>query len=154
MMQNLFKAVFFTFIFCLSLISAPLSADSEIQSEIRSEKQLKNGWYPWDPYQYVEGGEGFKTLTGLDIQLVKAISKKAKYNSIYEEISWKTHLDEIKNGTRDFAAGATWTEERAKFAYYSIPYRREENALYVRKGELGKYQFGDVPQTLQAIPQQ
>ncbi|MDP1723592.1 MAG: transporter substrate-binding domain-containing protein [Alphaproteobacteria bacterium] len=117
----------------------------------RTDTQLKNGWYPWDPYQYVEGGEGFKTLTGLDVQLVKAIAKKAGYNVFYEEVSWKQHLDDIKTGKRDFAAGATWTEERAEFAYYSTPYRREENSLYVRRGELSKYNFGDVQKSLDSI---
>jgi polar amino acid transport system substrate-binding protein len=147
--------VFFVFM-VLSFTMDVFAADDAVAlidqpSATQSDKQLKNGWYPWDPYQYVEGGEGFKTLTGLDVQLVKAIAKKAGYNVFYEEVSWKQHLDDIKTGKRDFAAGATWTEERADFAYYSAPYRREENSLYVRRGDLAKYNFGDIQQTLKSI---
>lgn len=147
MVQKKIQLLCMFVLFIWSHSAPPLHAES-IQ---HSEKQLKNGWYPWDPYQYVEGGEGFKTLTGLDVQLVKAIGKKAGYNVFYEEVSWKQHLADIQNGVRDFAAGATWTEERANFAYYSIPYRREENALYVRRGELGTFNFGDIEQTLNSI---
>lgn len=156
---NIFYLLFMIMIFGFSIDSVATDEANALpdQPSIQSnpiqhnEKQLKNGWYLWDPYQYVEGGEGFRNLTGLDVQLVKAIAKKAGYNVFYEEVSWKQHLDDIKTGKRDFAAGATWTEERAEFAYYSAPYRREENSLYVRRGELTKYNFGDVQKSLNSI---
>lgn len=151
------RALFSIFVILSCFYACP--SMSEAPPPIREDQQqssnvvLKSGWYLWDPYQYVEGGEGFKGLAGLDIQLVKAIAKTAGYNVFYEEVPWRQHLNDLKTGKRHFAAGATYTKERAKYYHYSEPYRREENALYVRKGELKKYNFGDVEKTLIEIKQ-
>ncbi|MBN9342881.1 MAG: TRIC cation channel family protein [Holosporales bacterium] len=118
------------------------------------KETLLNGWYLWDPYQYAIRNEGAgETLTGLDIELVKAITTAAKYKVVYEPISWRQHQEDLKNGKRDFAAGATYTEERAQFVHFSAPYRFEENSLFVRRDEESRLQFKTIPELLDQIKQ-
>jgi polar amino acid transport system substrate-binding protein len=103
-----------------------------------SQKVLKSAWYPWDPYQYVLAKHDIKRLTGLDIQLIRAVFAQMGYEVAYEEVSWKQHQSDIRNGVRDIAAGAFKNPERAEYAYFSAPYRKETDVLYVRKGEASK----------------
>src|SRR3546814_1817521 len=110
--------------FVLALSSTPA---------LSKNKTFTTAWYPLDPYQYVVESEGVSTLTGLDVKLLKSYIKKAGYNVKYDAVPWKQHQLELKEGVRDIAAGATWTAEREKYAYFSIPYRKEVNVLYVLK---------------------
>ena len=109
-----------------------------------SRKTLKSGWYPWDPYQYLLVKNDLKRLTGLDVQLVRAVFAQMGYDIDYEEVSWKQHQLDLQNGVRDIAAGAFKNPERNEYAYYSAPYRKETDVLYVRKGEASKYSFKNV----------
>jgi polar amino acid transport system substrate-binding protein len=119
-----------------------------------SKDALLNGWYLWDPYQYTIRNEGAgETLTGLDIELVKAITTAAKYKVVYEPVSWKQHQQDLKNGKRDFAAGATYTSERAQFVHFSVPYRYEENSLFVRRDEESQFQFKTISEFLNQVKQ-
>ena len=66
-----------------------------------SRKTLKSGWYPWDPYQYLLVKNDLKRLTGLDVQLVRAVFAQMGYDVDYEEVSWKQHQLDLQNGVRD-----------------------------------------------------
>jgi polar amino acid transport system substrate-binding protein len=88
-----------------------------------SPKILKCGWYLWDPYQYLVVKPEVKRLTGLDVQLVRAVFARMGYEVTYEEVGWKQHQLDVKNGARDIAAGAFKNPERAEYAYFSMPYR-------------------------------
>jgi polar amino acid transport system substrate-binding protein len=71
------------------------------------------------------------------------------------EIAWDIHLAGLANGTRDIAAGATYSREREQYAYFSKPYRRETDVLIVLKGTSSKYSFNTPEQMLdlfRAIP--
>ena len=118
------------------------------------QKILKCGWYPWDPYQYLLVQQDIKRLTGLDVQLVRAIFGPMGYEIGYEEVSWKQHQLDVKNGVRDIAAGAFKTAERAEYAYFSAPYRKETDVLYVRKGEASRYHFKDAAELLRRFQEQ
>jgi polar amino acid transport system substrate-binding protein len=97
---------------------------------------LTNGWYLWDPYQYTKKDEeNHSELTGLDIELTRAITKLTGKKVVYKPVEWVQHQLDLKEGTRDFASGATYTDERAAYAYFSKPYRTEENSLFIRRGE-------------------
>jgi polar amino acid transport system substrate-binding protein len=85
-----------------------------------------------------------KRLTGLDVQLVRAVFAQMGYEILYEEVGWKQHQSDVKNGVRDIAAGAFKNPERAEYAYFSAPYRKETDVLYVRKGEASRYSFKDA----------
>ena len=52
---------------------------------------FKCGWYPWDPYQYLVVQQDAKRLTGLDVQLVRAVFAQMGHVVHYDEVSWKQH---------------------------------------------------------------
>ena len=101
-------------------------------------KDLSVGWELWYPYQYHNKS---RELVGLDIDSFNAIMVEAKLNFTTAEIPWKTHLHFLKTGKMDLALGASWTEDREKFAYFSEPYRKETVKLFVKKGNTNRIQL-------------
>ncbi len=122
-----------------------------VQAKEFKQPALKGGWYLWGPYQYIERGQGYAQLNGLDITLEKAIAKRAGYQIDFEEVSWKQHLLELENGKRDIAAGATKTPAREKFAYFSIPYREESNSLFTPKKPKKRLVFSNTKEFLAQV---
>jgi len=90
------------------------------------------GWELWYPYQYHSNKQ---QLTGLDIDIFNAVTKQAGLKINYTELPWKRHLHYLKTGDMDIAMGASYNEERAKYAHFTEPYRLEIVKLYVRKGQ-------------------
>ena len=82
----------------------------------------------------------------MDAELARAITQQFGYKISLKPIEWGEQVENLKTGKQHFAASATYTEERAKFVYFSDPYRREENSFFVRKGEGGVFKFnsGDM----------
>jgi polar amino acid transport system substrate-binding protein len=119
-----------------------------------SPRVLKSGWYPWDPYQYVLVNHDVKRLTGLDVKLIRAVFAEMGYDIAYEEVSWKQHQLDVRNGVRDIAAGAFKNPERAEYAYFSAPYRKETDVLYVRNGEASRYSFKDARELIRRLQEQ
>ncbi|RYE05986.1 MAG: transporter substrate-binding domain-containing protein [Rickettsiaceae bacterium] len=112
---------------------------------------LNGGWYLSYPYQFNKlSNRGYK-LTGLDIELIKAIVARAGVAIKYDQVSWYQHQLDLRSGAKDIAAGATFTEQRAKFAYFSIPYRFEENALFILKDSENNLQFKNIAELLVQI---
>ncbi|MBP7864915.1 MAG: TRIC cation channel family protein [Acidobacteria bacterium] len=104
-----------------------------------STRTLRCGWYPWDPYQFLDPEAELPLLTGLDVKLVRAVFRDAGYTVDFgEEVSWARHQADIRDGARDIAAGTFMTPERAAYAWFSKPYRTETDVLYVRPGEAGR----------------
>ncbi len=125
------------------------------QDEPVEKDTLVNGWYLLDPYQYYVNVDGIDVLTGLDIELVRYITKLAGKKVIYEPVSWRQHQEDLIEGKRDFAAGATYTEERAKVYHFSIPYREEENSLFVLRAQEDRFHFKNLDEFLDELtPQQ
>ena len=117
-------------------------------------RSLRGGWYPWDPYQYLVVKRDVERLTGLDVQLVRAVFAEIGYGVSYDEVSWRQHQLDVKNGARDIAAGAFKNLERAEYAYFSAPYRKEADVLYVRKGDASRYGFKNVDELLTRFREQ
>lgn len=90
-------------------------------------------------------------LTGLDIELTRAIADAAGYAVSYEYVGWSQHLADLRAGDRDMAAGANYTPERAAFYHYSAPYRTESNVLYLPRGASSRYRIDDVSALLSLL---
>lgn len=99
------------------------------------------GWDPWEPYHF-EDVDG--RLRGLEIELVEAIAEDAGCTMRYERGHWNQLLRKLDAGEIDVLSSATPTEERRAFALFSQPYRSESFRLYVRAGELGRFQQPDL----------
>ena len=124
----------------------PLAQGKELKQNV-----LRGGWYLWDPYQFIEKGQGYTQLNGLDINLERAIAKHAGYEIHFEQVAWKQHLTDLAAGTRDIAAGATYTPQREKFAYFSEPYREESNSLFTLKQTTKKLTFSNANEFLEKV---
>jgi len=134
--------------------SLPVQAEGSptpTPSQVRQRPEprvLQGGWYPWDPYQYRQNIHGVEVLTGFDVEIERAIARVMRVELLLPEISWDSHLAGLANGTRDIAAGATYSREREQFAYFSKPYRRETDVLILLKGTSSKYPFNTPEQML------
>ena len=132
---------------CLPFLPFALSGSDTDPGKLRT---LNAGWNTWDPYQYLEesyAGEPSR-LTGLDIQLTRAIMRQAGQDVLFKRIPWDQNLKELQIGQCDILMGALSTPEREKYAYVSQPYRKEINVLYIRRGEEKWLRFASVHEML------
>lgn len=98
-----------------------------------SKNLLIGGWHTLEPYQFSRITPSGKKITGMDIDIARALASELGIDIKLEEVSWKDHQSDISNGKRDVAFGATYTDQRAKFANFSVPYRFEENSLFTKR---------------------
>ena len=99
-------------------------------------RHIRGGWYPWVPYQYLEGSNDDRVLTGLDVLLLKEVFEGELGRQLdLGEVAWDQHQRDLRDGLRDVAGGAFRTREREQYAYYSKPYRYEEVVMYRRRFE-------------------
>ncbi len=109
-------------------------------------KELVNGWSgEWIPF--IMGTPD--KASGLDMEILDAVVSGAGCTLKHtdKEFPWKRLLAFVENGKLDLASGASFTKERAKFAYFIGPYRSEYLALFVKKGNSAKYKisrFSDI----------
>jgi polar amino acid transport system substrate-binding protein len=102
----------------------------------QERSSVRGGWYPWDPYQYVLRDGDRRVLTGLDVQLFRAVFEdQLDMELALPEIGWQEHQRQLRSGESDVAGGAFRTPERETYAYFSAPYRQEEVVLYCRRGD-------------------
>lgn len=111
--------------------------------------KIRGGWSYWIPYQYEATGPGGEAkLTGLDIEIMKAVSHQAGFRPVFEETPWEENMRGVKEGKLDFALAATPVQERQEWAWFSAPYRKETIAMFVRSGESGGLLAGNPMGTL------
>jgi polar amino acid transport system substrate-binding protein len=109
-----------------------------------ASNHLRGGWYPWDPYQYRDYKRGVPVLTGFDVEIERALARIMGVEIDLPEIAWKDHLAALIAGTGDIAAGATASEARGLYAYFSQPYRTETDVLILPRGASRRYAFHTV----------
>jgi polar amino acid transport system substrate-binding protein len=147
--MSLIRLLFVLFFLIQPLKTMAVEVEVGIQcAETVDKKNLLNGWYLWEPYQYNKISAGGYSLTGMDVQLVKSLSEKVGVTSEYEQVDWGQHQLDLKNGSRDIAAGATYTKARAEYVYFSEPYRYEENSLFVMRDSIKELDFKSVSEFL------
>ena len=115
---------------------------------------LRGGWYSWDPYQYRDYRGGVPVLTGFDVEIERALARVMNIDIALPQIDWDQHLADLATGKADIAAGATETEERGRYAYFSKPYRTETDVLIVPRGASGRYPFRTVDAMLDTFAKQ
>jgi len=79
--------------------------------------------------------------SGLDMEMLDAVvsASGCTWNNTRLDIPWTRHLEWVKRGELDLATAASWTQERAEYAYFTKPYRNEYVAIYIRKTDLETY---------------
>ncbi|MCX4027135.1 transporter substrate-binding domain-containing protein [Endozoicomonas sp. SM1973] len=89
-------------------------------------------WNGYEPFLYQNE---HKEVTGLDTLVIKRVFDRAGCKYQFIEMPWKRSLLEIKQGNLDMLPTASITDERKKYALFSVEYRDEEYRIIVRKGE-------------------
>lgn len=119
--------------------------------ELPDKDTLIGGWYSWNPYQFNQVTSSGTKLVGMDIWLIKYLASKIKLDIMYQEVSWSQHQLDLEKGDRDIASGATYTDDRAKYAYFSIPYRFEEDSLFALRNSNKKLNFANIKEFLAQV---
>lgn len=102
---------------------------------------LRVAWEPYAPYTFRdESGE----ISGIDIEVIKAVAEGIGCELTYRELPWARILLEVENGAVDISSSTSLTPERARWAYFSRPYRRTEMALFVRRGESSSHRLDSL----------
>jgi ABC-type amino acid transport substrate-binding protein len=91
---------------------------------------------------------------GFDVEIERALERILGVEILLPEIAWNAHLEALAAGTADIAAGATRSEARSAFAYFSKPYRSETDVLILRKGAAGRYAFSTIDEMLETFAKQ
>jgi polar amino acid transport system substrate-binding protein len=132
----------------LGWFTGAAACNSAEVSSSPATKVLRGGWYPWDPYQYREYRRGAAVLTGFDVEIERAVARVIGVELVLTDMAWEEHLAALAIGTADIAAGATYSAERDRYAYFSKPYRRETDVLVLRRGTSSRYRFRGVEEML------
>jgi polar amino acid transport system substrate-binding protein len=122
-----------------------------LSQEKATAASLRVAWSSWYPYKYLKTPDLQSSLTGLDIELLKLIASDTGTPLHFEEMNLQTTLNDLKLGNVDMASGASYSDERAQYVYYSKPYRDEENALYVLRNKNPDYKFKNVDEFIAYI---
>ncbi len=141
MFSTLKISVLLTLLLVTMLIVKPFRPDSALnasQSSLAEEPcHLRYGWGEWRPLQYLnEKGE----TVGINLEFTRAVAKAMNCEMSFPiYANWKDLLNAIKQGEVDVVGNATFTQERAEFAYFSKPYRQDVYAIYVLANSYPKF---------------
>jgi polar amino acid transport system substrate-binding protein len=85
------------------------------------------------PYHYPdEDGR----VIGIDADILRSVLGDIGCEIRFVQRPWKRTLVEIKEGSLDSTMGASFREERAKFAHYSMPYRGQPHVVITGKARI------------------
>ncbi len=120
--------------------ASPAEAAAETDegaAELTGDCELVMGWDPYEPYQFADLDGNVR---GLDVELVQEMAKQAGCALRFEQKDWAGLLTDLRDGRVSVLAGASRIAERESYALFSVPYRKESFALYVRAGEADSWQ--------------
>jgi polar amino acid transport system substrate-binding protein len=132
----------------------PVPPKPDVAARPSDGGHLRGGWYPWDPYQYRDYKRGIPVLTGFDVEIERALARVMGMEILLPEIAWEDQLAALAAGTADIAAGATASDERSRYAYFSKPYRTETDVLILPRGASGRYPFRTIEEMLDTFAKQ
>ena len=93
-------------------------------------------WYDDAPYAF-KGADG--QAGGLTVDLARATLKAMGCEAKFVELPWARALLELQAGRLDILPGALKTTEREQFAYFSLPFNRSPNVLFINAKTASKY---------------
>ncbi|MCH8537820.1 MAG: transporter substrate-binding domain-containing protein [Alkalimonas sp.] len=131
----------------------PEAVDVDVAEDVTAETlpqaeacELTMGFDAWEPYQYIGVGN---VVTGLDVEIVHAIAETMDCSITMQQATWVELLNALRSGEVDFVLGASLTEDRQQFAYFSDSYREESFILYVRRYG-GSMPYQNITEFMQA----
>lgn len=111
---------------------------------------MRSAWHSWEPYQFRTRGEDDAQITGLDVELFRAVFEdELGMDLSLPEISWRNQQQLLERGDLDVASGAFRTPERERWALFSAPYRTEDVVIVSREGEIRLNNAADLERLLE-----
>ncbi len=99
-------------------------------SYIIAQEYVVGGDFDYAPYSFIDKtGEP----SGLDIDVLKAISESHDVSFSFQLSRWDSALAYIQSGKIDIIAGIIFSEEREKFLDFTIPIHTEYYSIFFRK---------------------
>lgn len=114
----------------LILLFYSLTGFSLLFAEVKINIQnceLKAGFDDAVPFHYRSKTE---RIVGSDADLLRTILNQIGCEIEFVELPWARTLSWTKRGKIDIAIGAAYKDQRAKWAYYSAPYKFIQHKLY------------------------
>ncbi|WJG10342.1 transporter substrate-binding domain-containing protein [Aliiglaciecola sp. LCG003] len=99
------------------------------------------GFDVWEPYQYVDVDN---RVRGLDVELITTVLSNMGCSIEFKQGTWVMLLEDLKQGQVDILLGASKTQPREEYAFFSEPYRSEEFSLYIRKDDQKRASYSDL----------
>ena len=100
----------------------------ESYSQVNGRCELVAGYDRVEPFHFPKDGK----IVGIDAEILNQGAKKIGCAVTYKELPWARTLSLLERGEIDVAIGASFKESRAKWAYYSVPYKFIDHWLYTR----------------------
>jgi polar amino acid transport system substrate-binding protein len=110
------------------------------------ECSFKIGFDIWEPYQFLDVDDSAR---GLDIELISAITESMNCDVEFIQGTWVNLLKELQEGNIDILLGASKTNAREEFAYFSNPYRTEEFVLYIRADDTQRESYQNIEEFIE-----
>ncbi|MBL3284315.1 Substrate-binding domain transporter protein [Rickettsiales endosymbiont of Paramecium tredecaurelia] len=124
---------------------------AKVGENIAHDHYLVAGWNDEPPYQMLDVTRKSVGLTGLDIELLNCLFKANKIEIKYQKNDWHQQQIDLQNGIQDVAMDVTKTESREGFVSFSVPYRIEENSLFILKQQNKLSNFHNIPELLSQL---
>jgi polar amino acid transport system substrate-binding protein len=116
----------------------------------KDENTMNVGWDSYYPLTYTKRVLGTTALTGLDIELTKAVAERADYSPVFIKNSWALQLKCLRKGSLDMLLPSLKSRERMREYRISIPVRKEKTVIYVKDGSsITKRKFRNITALLQ-----
>ncbi len=118
-------------IYIFIILCVVVTVDSTFASEkdVHHGCQLKAGYDEAKPFHF-RNEKGL--VVGIDADILREVLDIMGCQLKFHELPWARTLLFIENGTIDIAIGAGFTEKRAQWAYYSVPYKFIDHWLYTQ----------------------
>ncbi|WP_114102687.1 ABC transporter substrate-binding protein [Thalassospira profundimaris] len=81
---------------------------------------------------------------GIDNQFIARVMRATGCKFKFEFMPWKRALYAIEHGDIDVLPSASFTEERAKYGLFSVPYRNDVIGFVVRKGDARRIRLNSL----------
>jgi polar amino acid transport system substrate-binding protein len=98
----------------------------------------------WEPYAVFTFAGPKDEPAGVDIEVMREIAKDSGCAVEFRQLPWARILLELANGQIDATTSVKYIPERDAFAYFSVPYRAGELAVFTRRGESGAMPLGQL----------
>lgn len=115
------------------------------------KKELKATWFTWEPYQFRNSPLSENAISGMDIEIIKALSTRLKMQISFYQGDSSSIQKNLRSGLWDVASGTTYSDYRSEYAHFSEPYRYEENSLFVNDSSDKNLNFDNITEFLAQV---